>query len=430
MTRPVITALPPAPTRGEDAATFAAKANTFVAALPAYGTESNAVAAFVEDEADAAQASRIAAEAAETGAEAAETAAQAAQAAAEAASNATEWVSGQAYDEGDVVWSPINYLSYRANTNTSGTTDPSLSASWTSLGVPLPVSIANGGTGTTSTTFANLTTNVTGTLPVANGGTGATSLTSGSYLKGNGTSAIAVQAGIPAGDITSGTLGVARGGTGATTLTANNVILGNGTSAVQFVAPGTTGNVLTSNGTTWTSASGSPAGWTLLSTVTASNSATADVETTFNSTYDEYAILCTSVVAPSNGVSFLCRLKIGGTYQTDSYRYHLHNSDSGGTTYIAQASAGTDSSIMLAVNIGNTTGMSGDFTISISNPTSTSLTSLVRSSGAFMHSSGAIRLATGAGCRTASQAALTGVRFLFDSGNIISGTFRLYGIRK
>jgi hypothetical protein len=34
--------------------------------------------------------------------------------------------------------------------------------------------IANGGTGTTSTTFANLTTNVTGTLPVANGGTGST----------------------------------------------------------------------------------------------------------------------------------------------------------------------------------------------------------------------------------------------------------------
>jgi hypothetical protein len=51
-----------------------------------------------------------------------------------------------------------------------------------------------------------------------------------------------------------GTLAVANGGTGATTLTANNVILGNGTSAVQFVAPGTSGNVLTSNGTTWTSA--------------------------------------------------------------------------------------------------------------------------------------------------------------------------------
>jgi hypothetical protein len=44
------------------------------------------------------------------------------------------------------------------------------------------------------------------------------------------------------------------GGTGVTNLTANNVILGNGASAVQFVAPGTSGNVLTSNGTTWTSA--------------------------------------------------------------------------------------------------------------------------------------------------------------------------------
>lgn len=51
-----------------------------------------------------------------------------------------------------------------------------------------------------------------------------------------------------------GTLNVANGGTGLTTLTANNVILGNGTSAPSFVAPSTSGNVLTSNGTTWTSA--------------------------------------------------------------------------------------------------------------------------------------------------------------------------------
>jgi len=48
-------------------------------------------------------------------------------------------------------------------------------------------------------------------------------------------------------------LPVANGGTGATSLTANNVLLGNGTSALQVVAPGTTGNVLTSNGTTWQS---------------------------------------------------------------------------------------------------------------------------------------------------------------------------------
>ena len=48
-------------------------------------------------------------------------------------------------------------------------------------------------------------------------------------------------------------LTVADGGTGSSTLTANAVLLGNGTSALQTVAPGTTGNILTSNGTTWAS---------------------------------------------------------------------------------------------------------------------------------------------------------------------------------
>ena len=48
---------------------------------------------------------------------------------------------------------------------------------------------------------------------------------------------------------------VANGGTGSTTLAANNVLLGNGTGALQVVAPSSSGNVLTSNGTTWSSTS-------------------------------------------------------------------------------------------------------------------------------------------------------------------------------
>ena len=56
-----------------------------------------------------------------------------------------------------------------------------------------------------------------------------------------------------AGALAAGTLPVAAGGTASTTLAANNVLLGNGTSALQVVAPSTSGNVLTSNGTTWQS---------------------------------------------------------------------------------------------------------------------------------------------------------------------------------
>ena len=56
-------------------------------------------------------------------------------------------------------------------------------------GTALP--IANGGTGSTSTTFVNLASNVTGTLPVANGGTNLTSFTSGGVVYASSTSALA-----------------------------------------------------------------------------------------------------------------------------------------------------------------------------------------------------------------------------------------------
>lgn len=49
-------------------------------------------------------------------------------------------------------------------------------------------------------------------------------------------------------------LTVAQGGTGAATHTANNVLIGAGTSAVTSVAPGTAGNVLTSQAGVWASA--------------------------------------------------------------------------------------------------------------------------------------------------------------------------------
>jgi hypothetical protein len=80
------------------------------------------------------------------------------------------------------------------------------------------------------------------------GGVGLANITASSFI-GSGASLT----GLNAGNISTGTLSVARGGTGANTLTANNVLLGNGTSAPLEVAPGTNGNVLTSNGTTWQS---------------------------------------------------------------------------------------------------------------------------------------------------------------------------------
>ena len=96
-------------------------------------------------------------------------------------------------------------------------------------------------------TAAKLEAATNGQLMIGNG-TGFTkaALTAGTNI------AVTNASGAVTLDLT-GTVTVTNGGTGAATLTANNVLLGNGTSAVQFVAPGTIGNLLTSNGSSWVS---------------------------------------------------------------------------------------------------------------------------------------------------------------------------------
>ena len=116
----------------------------------------------------------------------------------------------------------------------------------------------------------------TGTIPVNKGGTGATTAAAAATALGVGTgdspqfTAVNVGAAsdttlarASAGNLTvegnaiyraGGTdVPVADGGTGRSTLTANYALLGDGTSAVQMIAPGTSGNLLTSNGSTWAS---------------------------------------------------------------------------------------------------------------------------------------------------------------------------------
>ena len=50
-----------------------------------------------------------------------------------------------------------------------------------------------------------------------------------------------------------GPISITKGGTGTSTLITNSIIIGNGTNTVTFIAPGSSGNILTSNGSTWIS---------------------------------------------------------------------------------------------------------------------------------------------------------------------------------
>jgi len=110
---------------------------------------------------------------------------------------------------------------------------------------------------------------------------------------------------------------VAQGGTGAATLAANNVLLGNGTSALQVVAPGTTGNLLTSNGTTWTSATPASSGITS-GTAVASTSGTSIDFTSLPSTVKRITVMFNGV--STNGSSIIqIQLGYSGGVETTGY---------------------------------------------------------------------------------------------------------------
>ena len=129
---------------------------------------------------------------------------------------------------------------------------------------------------------------------------------------------------------TEDTVPVAKGGTGLTTLTANNVILGNGTSAPSFVAPGTAGNVLSSNGTTWTStapASGARSGASYITLTTG----------TTNSTLTSSSNQCLIISADQENCSITLpdatTLTLGSAYFTffNTSQYPIAIKDNGGT---------------------------------------------------------------------------------------------------
>ena len=111
-----------------------------------------------------------------------------------------------------------------------------------------------------------------------------------------------------------GILPVANGGSGSSTLALNNVLLGNGTGALQAVAPGTTGNVLTSNGTSWVSSPNAGGG----GDVTLTGTQTLTNKTLTNPTINTPAINNATALSVGNSTSAPAatpaNINLGGTY--------------------------------------------------------------------------------------------------------------------
>jgi hypothetical protein len=213
---------------------------------------------------------------------------------------------------------------------------------------------------------------------------------------------------------------------------AGGVLYSAGASAPAFSAAGSSGQVLTSAGAsapTWTTPSAGALVY--LSTVTASNSATVDIETTFSSTYDAYLLVVSNMVVANDNATLVGRFKLGGAYVTSSTYYgKLMNLVSTTGTFNADNTNGL-TAFYIGTNLGADTSDIAGFNINIYNPSSTTKQKRVVFSGVASASSGVGASQTttffGSGSNSGTGA-MTGLRLFMNSGNITSGTFRLYGI--
>lgn len=163
---------------------------------------------------------------------------------------------------------------------------------------------------------------------------------------------------------------------------------------------------------------------TLISTVTASNSATVDF-TGLGS--GSYVIYYTDVIPSTNSTTLNFRYGTGGTptYQTSSYVYSISFNLNTGTSITTSNSTSASSFVLHGATTGTGEGVSGVLTML--NPSGTSIYHPM-TFAANDFNGGNNYFFNGGGCWK-STTAVTAGRFLFSSGNIASGTFKIYKIK-
>ena len=170
----------------------------------------------------------------------------------------------------------------------------------------------------------------------------------------------------------------------------------------------------------------------LLQTTTASNvaSVTMGSSSLLDNTYKTYKIIGTNIVPASDGVNGHARISIGGSVKSDAYyrRSRIRMYD-GSATVSGYANTDMDSMAnYFGESIGSASGENTNFESIVYDPSNTSSHTFfsVITSGQDLSPNSQMQLQEFV--YTNSTAAIDGVQFYFSSGNIESGTFKLYGL--
>lgn len=170
-------------------------------------------------------------------------------------------------------------------------------------------------------------------------------------------------------------------------------------------------------------------GMQLLDVKTAVAQATVDFTVGINSTYDEFLIIITNMIAATDNTILTIRLSQSASFVSGaaSYAYSaIGQTDAGAPANIAASASATF--IGLNANTSNAKPLSGEVRFYGIGSAGTQKT--IRGDLVYQPSGGTLAISSGAGAFIANTTAIDGIRFLMNSGNITSGNFALYGIRK
>lgn len=217
--------------------------------------------------------------------------------------------------------------------------------------------------------------------------------------------------------------------TGNNTPTAGGVTYGDGTTYATTTA-GTSGQVLTSAGAsapTWSTLAGSAL--VFISSATASSSASVTF-TGLSSTYAVYVVEMVSIVGASNAQLYLrTSSNNGSSYDTSGYAYSTFGGQTSNGNVNVDSSYGAIGYISVSNNGGSISNVASDGGLSgvlyVMDPAASNYTQFLMSE---THNTGSFGVhGHGMGYRS-STTPVNAIQLYMSSGNIASGTFRLYGI--
>lgn len=170
--------------------------------------------------------------------------------------------------------------------------------------------------------------------------------------------------------------------------------------------------------------------WDLLTAAAASASATIEFTSKINSTYDEYVILVNDLVPATNATNLLLQVSenAGVAWKSGASDYEIGRAGWGSVTTITTGQQVNATGLTLAASLSNTQVLSAE--IRIKSPANTGKFKNISSHCTYYTSAPEAFGAVMAGVYKGSTNAINGIRFSMSSGNIASGNFVLYGIRK